>query len=81
LTANILFKGTNVTLDIFESIRAVVQLIAEEQHISFEEAYLFFSRTDLYQRLKNPYTVYWAEDPLFLLDELHLELEEKRQQK
>ena len=48
MTSKYVYKGMDLTLDIYETIRRVVQAIADKDCISFDEAYLLFSKSHTY---------------------------------
>ena len=49
----------DLTLDIYETIRRVVQAIADKENIPFDEAYLLFSKSHTYWCLQTPATLMW----------------------
>ena len=48
MTSKYVYKARDLTLDIDETIRRVVQAIADKDGISFDEAYLLFSKSHTY---------------------------------
>lgn len=74
LTKKFIYKGIDLTLDIYESIRQVVELIADREKITFDEAYLKFSRSHTFWCLQTPATLMWGEGVGFIFDEYYREL-------
>lgn len=63
----------DLTLDIYEKLRHVVELIAAQKKISFDEAYLIFSKSHTYWCLQTPATAMWGENDEFIVDEFNRE--------
>lgn len=75
-----MYKGIDLTLDIYEQIERIVKMIAKYKHISFEEAYLLFSQSHTYWCLQNPATAMWGESDGFVFDEYLRETNEGQKQ-
>lgn len=73
MTSKYVYKGMDLTLDIYETIRRVVQAIADKDSISFDDAYLLFSKSHTYWCLQTPATLMWSESVEFILDEYYRE--------
>ena len=73
MTSKYVYKGMDLTLDIYETIRRVVQAIADRENISFDEAHLLFSKSHTYWCLQTPATLMWSESVEFILDEFYRE--------
>lgn len=73
MTSKYIYKGMDLTLDIYEKLRHVVELIAAQKNISFDEAYLLFSKSHTYWCLQTPATAMWGESDEFILDEFNRE--------
>lgn len=73
MTSKFIYKGIDITLDTYEKIRMVVELIAEKENISFDEAYELFSTSNAYWCLQTPATLMWAESAEFIMDEFYRE--------
>ncbi len=65
------YHGMDITLDVYEKIKSVVELIAEKEKMSFEDAYLEFSESPVYIALQNTETVMWYECPEYIVDEFY----------
>ncbi len=76
MTSKYIYKGMDLTLDIYEKIRHVVELIAEAKQISFDEAYFQFAQSHTYWCLATPATAMWGESDEFILDEYLAETDE-----
>ncbi len=61
----------DITLDVYEKIKAVVELIAKKDKLSFEDAYLEFSKSSVYEAMQNTETVLWYESPEYIVDEYY----------
>ena len=76
MTSKYIYKGMDLTLDIYEKLRHVIELIAEHEKISFDEAYLKFSKSHTYWCLQTPATLMWGESDEFIVDEFYREQEQ-----
>lgn len=74
LTSKYIYKGIDITLDIYEKLARIVEQIALQEDITFDEAFIRFARTDTYEVLANPYTLMWSESVPFIVDEYYLEI-------
>ncbi len=61
----------DITLDVYEKIKVVVELIAKKDKLSFEDAYLEFSKSSVYEAMQNTETVLWYESPEYIVDEYY----------
>lgn len=66
-----MYHGMDITLDVYEKIKAVVELIAEKEKLPFEDAYLEFSQSAVYEALQNTETVLWYESPEYIMAEFY----------
>ena len=73
LSEKYIYHGMDITLDIYEKIGTVVEMLADEDNISFEEAYNNFVASKVYAALQNPDTIMWAESAEFIVDEYYRE--------
>ena len=73
MTSKFIYKGIDITLDTYEKIRMVVEIIAEKENLSFDEAYELFSTSNAYWCLQTPATLMWAESAEFIVDEFYRE--------
>lgn len=71
LTKKYEYHGMDITLDVLEKISAVVELIAQKENKSFDEAYIDFVNSNAYESLVNPMTVMWSESAEYILDEYY----------
>lgn len=73
LTSKYVYKGMDLTLDIYEKLHHVVELIAAKKKITFDEAYLLFTKSHTYWCLTTPVTAMWGESDEFIVDEFYRE--------
>lgn len=72
------YKGIDITLDVYEKLRDVLELISEHDDIPFDEAFRVFAPSLTYEALANPYTLMWSESAPFILDEFQRERAENQ---
>lgn len=65
------YHGIDITLDVYDKIKSVVELIAEKEKLSFEDAYLEFSQSSVYEALQNTETVMWEESPQYIMTQFY----------
>ena len=65
------YHGIDITLDVYDRIKDVVELIAKRECVPFEDAYILLADSKLYTGLQNMETLYWSESPEFLLEEFY----------
>ncbi|MDO4808550.1 MAG: hypothetical protein Q4A04_01090 [Eubacteriales bacterium] len=65
------YHGVDITLDVYDRIKDLVELIAKKENIPFEDAYILLADSKLYTGLQNMETLYWSESPEFLLEEFY----------
>ena len=68
------YHGMDITLDIYEKISSVVEMIAEHDRISFEEAYKNFCNSSVYEALQNTDTVMWSESAEYIVNAYYRQL-------
>lgn len=73
MTSKYMYKGMDITLDTFEKLRMVIELIAAKEDISFDEAYLKFATSHTYWCMNNPETMMWSESAEYIFDEFYRE--------
>ena len=56
-----IFKGEDITTDVLFKIEHIVSIIAEKEHILFDDAYEMFVSSNTYSILKRVNNLYWAE--------------------
>jgi len=66
-----IFKDQDITTDILFKIEQVVNILAEKEHINFDDAYEKFILSDTYKILKRINNLYWAESAEFIADEYY----------
>lgn len=65
------YHGINITMDVYEKIRRVVELIAENEAISFEKAFQCFAESTVYDNLQNSNTMMWSESSEYIVCEYY----------
>lgn len=65
------YHGIDITLDVYDRIKDVAELIAKKEGIAFEDAYILLADSKLYAGLQNMETLYWSESPEYLLEEFY----------
>ena len=73
MSEKFVYHGIDITMDVYEKIQSVVEMIAEREKLSFEAAYQKFAETSVYEALQNVDTLMWSESAEFILDEYELE--------
>ncbi|MDO4309097.1 MAG: hypothetical protein Q4C77_20040 [Eubacteriales bacterium] len=66
-----MYHGIDITLDVYEKICSVVELMAEKENKSFDECYLLFSLSNVYELLQIEESLMWSESAEYLLDEYY----------
>ena len=64
----------DITLDIYEKIGSVVEMIASREGITFEAAYIKFADSKVYKALQNTETVMWSESAEYIVDEFYRQI-------
>ena len=70
------FKGQDITTDVLFKIEHIVNILAENEQISFDDAYEVFVFSNTYSILKRVDNLYWAESAEFIVDEYYREKSE-----
>lgn len=65
------YHGMDITLDIYEKISTVVEMISSNENISFEQAYQNFSESVTYRALQLTDTVMWSESSEYIVDDYY----------
>ena len=47
------YHAIDITLDVYEKICSVVELMAEKENKTFDECYLLFASSEVYELLQN----------------------------
>jgi hypothetical protein len=68
-----IFKDQDITTDILFKIEQIVSILAEKEHIHFDNAYETFISSETYKILKRTDNLYWAESAEFIADEYYRE--------
>lgn len=66
-----IYHGINITLDVYEKISEIVEMIAKKDGVSFEDAYQRFAESSTYKSLQNTETVMWSESTEYIVDEYY----------
>lgn len=62
------FNGKDITMNVCIQIRAVIKLIQKRLDIGFEEAALYFYKSQIYKVLQNTENALWAESAEYITD-------------
>lgn len=73
MTSKYAYKGMDITMDVYDKIQSVVELLAQEDGLTFEEAYRAFAGSRALVSLQNPKTLMWSESPAFIVEEYRQE--------
>ncbi|GBU28310.1 hypothetical protein R84B8_01868 [Treponema sp. R8-4-B8] len=68
-----IFKDQDITTDVLFKIEQIVSILAEKEHIHFDDAYAIFISSQTYKTLKRTKNLYWAESAEFIADEYYRE--------
>jgi hypothetical protein len=68
-----IYKDQDITTDVLFKIEQIANILAEKEHISFDDAYETFVSSDTYSILKRVNNLYWAESAEFIADEYYRE--------
>jgi hypothetical protein len=66
-----IYKGEDITTDVLFKIEQIVSILAEKEHVSFDDAYEMFVLSNAYGILKRTNNLYWAESAEFIADEYY----------
>ena len=73
MTSKYLYKGIDITLDVYEKLAAVVEQIAQQDCIGFDEAFVQFTPSQTYEALSDPRSLMWSESVPFIVSEYQRE--------
>lgn len=65
------YHEIDITLDVYEKICSVIEMMAEKENKSFDECYLLFSSSEVYELLQIEESLMWSESAEYLLDEYY----------
>jgi hypothetical protein len=68
-----IFKEQDITTDMLFKIEEIVSILAEKEHITFDDAYALFASSGTYDILHRTNNLYWAESAEFIVDEYYRE--------
>jgi hypothetical protein len=66
-----IFKDVDITTDVLFKIEQIVSILAEKEHIAFDDAYAMFVASNTYNTLSRTNNLYWAESAEFIADEYY----------
>lgn len=69
------YHGMDITLDVYEKLQAVVEIIAEKENKPFDECYRTFSKSRTYRNIQLTETEMWAESAEYIADDYFREIE------
>jgi hypothetical protein len=68
-----IFKDQDITTDVLFKVEQIVSILAEKEHITFDDAYAIFVSSNTYSILRRTDNLYWAESAEFIVDEYYRE--------
>ncbi len=68
------YNGKDITMNVVMQIRDVIDIIKQEEDISFIEAVNKFYASRTYKTLKNTETTLWAEPSHYIVDRYYEEV-------
>jgi len=68
-----IFKDQDITTDVLFKIEQIVSILAENEHITFDDAYTMFVSSNTYKILGRTGNLFWAESAEFIADEYYRE--------
>ena len=68
-----IFKDQDITTDVLFKIEQIASILAEREHISFDDAYAAFVFSNTYNILRRTENLYWSESAEFIVDEYYRE--------
>jgi hypothetical protein len=71
MTGKYIFKDQDITTDVLFKIEQIVSILAEKEHISFDDAYAMFISSNTYSILSRTDNLFWAESAEFIVDEYY----------
>lgn len=69
MTSKYEYHGIDITLDVYEKMRSVIEMIAHWKKTTFDEAFAAFAASKTYAALQKPDSLMWAESAEFIFDE------------
>ena len=73
MTGKYIFKDEDITTDVLFKIEQIVSILAENEHIPFDDAYEMFISSNTYNILSRTNNLFWAESAEFIADEYYRE--------
>ena len=68
-----IYNNQDITVDVYEKIRRVVEIIAEREKVDFDEIHKKFCESKTFQALQLPESLMWSESAEFIVDEYYRE--------
>lgn len=65
------YHGIDITLDVYEKICSIIELMVEKENKPFDECYRLFFSSQVYELLQNEESLMWSESAEYLLDEYY----------
>lgn len=66
-----IYHGIDITLDVYEKICTVIEMMAEKENKSFDKCYALFSASQIYEALQNEESLMWSESAEYIVDEYY----------
>lgn len=65
------YHGMDITVDIYEKICSIAEIISAHENITFEQALQGFAESVTYEALQIPETLMWSESSEYIVDEYY----------
>jgi len=66
-----IFKDQDITTDVLFKIEQIASIMAEKEHILFDDAYELFVLSETYSILKRLDNLFWSESAEYIVDEYY----------
>jgi hypothetical protein len=66
-----IFKDQDITTDVLFKIEQIASILAEKEHILFDDAYELFVSSETYSILKRLDNLFWSESAEYIVDEYY----------
>jgi hypothetical protein len=75
LESKYIYHGIDITLDIYEKLCSVIEMISEKENKTFDECYALLSSSPVYESLQNEESLMWSESAEYIADEYYRTLD------
>lgn len=71
MSSKYIYHGIDITLDIYEKLCTVIEMLVQRENKPFDVCYAMFSASDVYDALQNEESLMWSESAEYILDEYY----------